>query len=54
MGDNLSQDGLRLVSECFVRCLVTVVCQLERLGELPLEVDRQADWDLVASEAGKR
>ena len=51
MRDDLSEDRLCLVPECVIRRLIPVRCELEWFLQLPLEVQRQADGDLVASKS---
>jgi hypothetical protein len=51
MSNNLCQDGLGLVSKRIVGRLIPVRRQFERLLELPLEVQLQTHWDLVAGES---
>ncbi len=50
MRHDLGKDGLSLVPEGIVRGIVTVGRQLEGFFELPLQVDSERDWNLVASE----
>jgi hypothetical protein len=52
MSDNLCQDGLGFVPEGIVGCLISVGRELKWLLELPLKVQRQAHWDLIACESG--
>jgi hypothetical protein len=51
MSDNLCQDRLGLVPKRIVGRLISVRCEFERLLELPLEVQRQAHWNLVTGES---
>lgn len=51
MCDDLSQDRLGLVPKRVVGRLVPVRCELEWFLELPLEVQRQAHGNLVASKS---
>ena len=51
MRDDLSQDRLCLVPKRVVGRLIPVRCELERFLELPLEVQRQAHGNLVASKS---
>jgi hypothetical protein len=50
MRHDLGKDGLSLVAEGIVRGIVTMGRQFERFLELPLQVDGERDWDLIASE----
>jgi hypothetical protein len=49
--DNLCQDGLGFFPKRIIGCLIAVCHELEWLLELPLEVQRQEDWNLIASES---
>jgi hypothetical protein len=51
MRDNLGQDRLSLVFKRFVRRGVTVSGEFEWFGQLPFEIDSEADWNLVSCEA---
>ena len=48
MGYNTSEGRLGLVSQGVVRSIIAVSDELERVYELPLQVDRQSDRYLVA------
>lgn len=52
MGDYLSKDRLSFISESIVRSVVAMCSEFQRFSELPFEVYRQADWNLVSGEAG--
>jgi len=54
MSNNLRQDRLCLVSERFIWGSISMCCELEGFGQLPLEVYPQADWDLVAGKTRKQ
>jgi hypothetical protein len=51
VSNNLDQDGLGFVPKRIKGGLITTHRELEWLLELPLEVQRQADWNLVACES---
>jgi hypothetical protein len=51
MSDNLCQDGLGFVPKGIVGRLISVSRELKWLLELPLKVQRQADWDLITCES---
>jgi hypothetical protein len=51
MSNNLCQNGLRLVPKGIVGRLISVCRELERLLELPLEIQFQAHGNLVTSES---
>jgi len=51
MGDNLCQDGLSFVPKGIVGRLISVRRKLEWFLELPLEVQRQAHWNLITCES---
>ena len=51
MSDNLCQDGLGFVPKGIVGRLISVRRKLEWFLELPLEVQRQAHWNLITCES---
>jgi hypothetical protein len=51
VSDNLCQDRLGFVPEGIIRRLVSVRRELEWFLELPLEVQRQAHWNLITCES---
>ena len=51
MSDNLCQDGLGFVPKGIIGRLISVCCELEWFLELPLEVQRQAHWNLITCES---
>ncbi len=53
MRDDLSQDRLGLVPKRVVGRLISVRCELEWFFELPLEVQRQAHGNLIASKSAR-
>jgi hypothetical protein len=52
MRDYLGQDGLSFVAKSIIGCKVTMSRQLQRLGQLPLEIDRERHRHLIPCEAG--
>jgi len=53
VSNNLRQDRLCFVSERLIWGSISMCCELEGFGQLPLEVYPQADWDLVAGKTTK-
>lgn len=51
MSDNLCQDRLGFVPKGIIRRLISVRRELEWFLELPLEVQRQAHWNLITCES---
>jgi len=50
MREHLRKDRLSLVTQCIIRRVVAVGCQFERLDELPLQINCQADGHLITGE----
>ena len=52
MSNDLRQNGLCLVAKRVVWGVITMRSEFERFSKLPLEIDGQADRDLISSKAG--
>ena len=51
MRHDLRQDRLCLVTKSIIGRVITMCRQFQRFCELPLEINCQADWNLISSEA---